>query len=456
MRLFLWSLLLLLSFPLSAQAKVFNAESFTLDNGLQVIVIPNARAPVVAHMVWYKVGAADEPQGLSGMAHYFEHLMFKGTKTVPPGEFSKTVKKLGGNDNAFTGQDYTAYFQTIAVEHLEKMMKMEADRMVNLSVPAEHFISEKKVVLEERRQRTENDPRGLFAEQMRSALFVNHPYGTPVIGWMNEIEEYEWEDVKTFYDTWYAPNNAIVIISGDVTAKSVKPMAERTYGKLKPKELPSRTRAKVPPAIGQTLMTLKHSSINQPVFQNMRLAPSDSQNKQDSLALQVLEEILSGGPTTRLYKKLVVDQKKAISVNFSYNGGALDDGVIWLSGTPAKDVSLEELEKLIQSELQNVIDNGVSDKELKDAIQRLHDAAIYARDSLRGPASIFGYTVTTGGTINDVENWPEEIGAVTAQQVKDVAKKYLDKTDPWHRTPITGHLLPKNIEQGDKEEGDKE
>ena len=443
-------LVLIFALPLSAQAGVFNAESFTLENGLEVIVIANTRAPVVTHMVWYKVGAADEPQGLSGMAHYFEHLMFKGTKTVEPGAFSKLVKKLGGNDNAFTGQDYTAYFQTISVQHLEKMMQMEADRMVNLAPPPTHFDSEKKVVLEERRERTENDPKGLFAEQMRSALFVNHPYSTPVIGWMEEIKSYEWNDVKKFYDKWYAPNNAIVIISGDVTAKTVRPMIERTYGALKPgalkpKELPARIRPDVPPAIGQTTMSLEHSSIHQPGLRQIFLAPVYHQNKPDSLALEVLQEIMSGGPTTRLYKNLVVDQKKVISANLSYSGGALDNGTLGLSGTPAENVTLEELEGLIHIEIQKIITTGVTEIELKEAIQRLQDAAIYARDSLSGPAMTFGHTLTTGGTIDDVENWPENIALVTAAQVQGVAKKYLDINNPWKRPPITGHLLPKKL-----------
>lgn len=436
-----------LTLSFSVQAKVFNAESFKLDNDLEVVVIPNHRAPVVTHMVWYRVGAANEPQGLSGMAHYFEHLMFKGTKTLAPGEFSKTVKKLGGNDNAFTGQDYTAYFQSIAVEHLEKMMQMEADRMVNLSVPPEHFKTEKDVVLEERRQRTENDPRGLFSEQMRSALFVNHPYGTPTIGWMDEIEGYEWEDVKKFYDTWYAPNNAIVIISGDVTAQSIKPLVESTYGQLQPKELPLRKNFVIPPAVAPVKMTLKHVQIHQPSVQTIFLVPSSKQNKQDSLALQVLQEIMSGGPTTRLYKNLVVDQKKAISVSISYSNNAFDEGTVWLAGTPAQNTSITELEQLLQKEVQNVIDNGVTETELKDAIQRLQDAAIYARDSLSGPAMTFGHALTTGRSIDDVENWPDDIATVTTQQVQDVARKYLDINNPWKRPPVTGYLLPKEKEK---------
>ncbi len=441
----------LMFLPAMAQAKVFNSETFTLDNGLQVIVIPNHRAPVVTHMVWYKVGAADEPQGLSGMAHYFEHLMFKDSKNLQPGEFSKIVKKLGGNDNAFTGQDYTAYFESIAVSHLEKMMEMEAGRMADLDVPPDHFHSEKQVVLEERRQRTENDPRGIFNEQMKSALFVNHPYGTPVIGWMSEIKDYEWKDVKKFYDKWYAPNNAIVIISGDVTAKEVKPMAERTYGKIKPKEIPPRIRTQIPPANGQTKMTLKHEAIQQPAFQNLRIAPGYRENKKDSLALMVLEEILSGGPTTRLYKNLVVDQKKAVSVGFSYDGNALDHGTIWISGIPNQGVTLEELEALTKGEIEKVIKDGVTKQEVADAVQRMEDAAVYARDSVAGPAMTFGYSITTGSTIDDIENWPDLIKTVSVKDVQRVAETYLDENNPWLRPAITGYLLPLDADDGKKE-----
>jgi len=436
---------IMLSSP--ANAAVFNAETFTLDNGMEVVVIPNHRAPVVSHMVWYKVGAADEPQGLSGMAHYFEHLMFKGTEKFEPGEFSRIVKSLGGRDNAFTGQDYTAYFQTISRDHLGQMMEMEADRMANLDVPADHFASEKNVVLEERRQRTENDPRNLFFEQLKSALYVNHPYGTPVIGWMDEIEKYEWEDVKVFYDTWYAPNNAILIISGDVTADDVRPLAEKTYGKLEPKNLPERTRANVPPAHGETVMTLRHKTIHQPSFAETYITPSARDDKQGDLALQVLKEILSGGSTTRLYKNLVIDQKKAISASLSYLGGSLDYGTIWLSGRPADGVTPEELQALIHDELRDVVQNGVTDDEVKDAIQRLQDGAIFARDSLQGPAMTFGYALSTGATVDDVESWPENIGAITAKDVQDAATKYINPDKPWLRQPVTGFLLPLKKEE---------
>lgn len=438
----------------TATAKVYNAETFTLDNGLQVVVIPNHRAPVIVHSIWYKVGAADEELGSSGMAHYFEHLMFKGTKDIPPEGFTKIIKELGGVNNAFTSQDTTAYHQSIAVEHLERMMELEADRMVNLSVPKDHFESEKLVVLEERRQRTENSPTNRFYEQMRYALFANHPYNTPVIGWLHEIETYEWDDVKHFYDKWYAPNNAVVIISGDVTAKEVRPMAERTYGKLEPKDIPPRVRPEIPPLNSKTLLTLRHKSIGKRTFQQGFMAPKATANREETYALIILEEIMSGGSTTRLYKNLVVDQKKAVNAGLTYTGRRLDYGTIWISATPTQETSLEEIEELVHTEIRDVIDNGVTEEELGIAKQKLLDAAIFARDSLKGPVMNFGHTLTTGGTVDDVENWPDEISKVTAEQVQQVAKKYLDRKNPWLRQPVTGHLIPRDKRNKKKKESE--
>lgn len=422
--------------------KTFNAESFTLKNGMEVVVIPNHRAPVVTHMLWYKVGAADEPYGHSGMAHYFEHLMFKGTQKMEPGEFSRVVKKLGGNSNAFTSQDFTAYFESISVDNLETVMKMEADRMQNLAPPPDHYASEKQVVLEERRQRTENDPRGLFYEQMRNALFANHPYGIPVIGWMSEIEKYGWEDVKVFYDTWYAPNNAYLVVSGDITAEELKPMAEKIYGKIPTKELPERARPSIPPAKGKAVFTLADASIRQPVFVKMYLAPSEARIPQHSHGLQVLNEVLDGGATTRLYKSLVVEQKKATSVDFSYDANALDYASMTVSATPANGVSLDELEALIDAEIKKVIDEGVTQTEVDEAIKRLQDQAVFARDSVAGPAMIFGRILTTGGTIDSVEHWTENIGLVSPTLVQEVARLYLNEKEPWVRAPVIGHLMP--------------
>ncbi len=449
MRLILALALLLL--PSHAQAQTFGAEEFTLQNGMQVVVIPNHRAPVVTHMVWYKVGAAEEAPGKSGMAHYLEHLLFKGTEKIAPGEFSRAVKTMGGNDNAFTSQDYTAFFQSISVDHLETVMEMEADRMLNTNPPEDHFKSEKDVVLEERRQRTDNDPRAIFQEQLNSTLYTNHPYSIPVIGWMDEIKLYEWKDVKAFYDQWYAPNNAILVVSGDITAKELKPVAEKTYGTLPRKNVPERLRPQIPPANGDTLLTLRDPSVHQPAIVKTFLAPSESRNRADSLPLQVLSEIMDGGPTTRLYKNLVVDQKKATNVQFYYNATALDYGSISLSAMPATGVTLEELDRLIADEIAKILKDGVSETETKDAIQRLQDEAIYARDSLAGPAMIFGAALTTGSTVADIENWPADIAKVTPEQIKDAAMRYLDETKPWIRPPVTGYMLPAAANDNDHE-----
>jgi len=429
-----------ISYP--SYAQTFGAQEFTLSNGLQVVVIPNHRAPVVTSMLWMKVGAADELPGSSGMAHYFEHLMFKGTPKLAAGEFSKTVKTLGGNDNAFTGQDYTAYFESIAVGNLSKVMEMDADRLVNLAPPADHYASEKQVVIEERRQRTDNDPRAIFGEQMNSTLFVNHPYGKPVIGWMSEMEKYEWKDVKTFYDTWYAPNNAILIVSGDITAETLKPLAEKYYGGIPKKTLPLRKRPQVPPALGSAALELHDAGIHQSIFQKIYIAPAEALSRDDSLALQVLAEILDGGPTTRFYKHIVVDQKKATNVAFNYSSTALDYGTISIGGTPAAGVSPQDLEKALNAEVAKVLKDGVTEQETKDAIQRLRDEAIFARDSVSGPAMIFGSALTTGSSVADVEQWPDDIAKVTPAQIKTAAQKYLDDSKPWIRPPVTGYLLP--------------
>lgn len=435
-------LLATLSLPLPAFAQTFGAEEFTLSNGLQVVVIPNHRAPVVTSMLWMKVGAADEKPGSSGMAHYFEHLMFKGTPKYRPGEFSKTVKMLGGEDNAFTAQDYTAYFESVSVENLPKVMEMDADRLVNLAPPADHYASEKQVVIEERRQRTDNDPRAIFGEQMNSTLFVNHPYGKPVIGWMSEMEKYEWQDVKGFYDTWYAPNNAVLIVSGDITGADLKPLAEKYYGDVPKKNLPPRKRPQIPPALGDAVLSLHDSSIHQSIFQKTYLAPAEAINRADSLALQVLAEILSGGPSARFYKNIVMTQKKATGVDFDYNANALDYGTISIGGTPADGISPEELGKALGTEIRNVITAGVTENETKDAIQRLQDEAVFARDSVTGPAMIFGIALTTGSSVADVENWAADIAKVTPAQIKDAAARYLDDSKPWIRPAVTGYLLP--------------
>ncbi len=430
-----------------AADKVFNAKSFELDNGLKIIVVENHRAPVVTHMIWYRVGAADEKRGQSGIAHFLEHLMFKGQRheilgDLESGEFSKIVRSLGGQDNAFTSYDYTAYFQSIASEHLERIMKMEAGRMRGMSIPRDEFTSEKKVIMEERRQRTDNDPRAQIAEQMREALFPNHPYAIPIIGWMHEIENLKYDEVMSFYNKYYAPNNAILVVSGDVSASQVYEMAKRTYGIISRADTPERVRTSSPPFIAETTVTLKHPSIKEPVFRRIYRVPSARQNSQESLALEVLEDILGAGATSRLYRSLVIKKKIATNISMSYNSAAWDDATLSITATPKSPEDMAALEEAIDKELRKLIDKGISDRELSQSITRMQGDAIYARDSLSGPAMIIGYSMITGSSLDDIENWAQDIEKVTKEQIQEVARIYLNPDAPYITPPVNGILLP--------------
>ncbi len=425
-----------------AVEKVFNAETFTLENGLQIVVIPNHRTPVITNMVWYKVGAADEPWGQSGIAHFLEHLLFKGTSGLEPGEFSETIKKLGGRDNAFTSQDYTAYFQTVSSEHLETVMRMEAGRMRGLNPPLEEVESELLVIQEERKQRTDNHPRGRFAEQLGAAVYINHPYGIPVIGWMHEIQTLTWDKAKAFYDRWYAPNNAILIVSGDVTGTQVYDLAKEIYAPLKARDIPARVRPKIPPMNSDAIITLQHERIEQPSVQQVYLAPSYNQNDKDALALQVLEEIMGGGASSRFYKSIIVDQKLASSAGLSYNGTALDTADIKVYGSPLPDVRIDVLEDALEAEIALLLKSGVSETEVSEAVTRMQNSAIYARDSVSGPAMTFGYALSTGSSIDDIEYWPARIGKVTVDDVNRVARTYLNHEEPYLVPFVRGYLLP--------------
>ena len=423
--------------------KIFNAQSTVLENGLQVVVIPNHRAPVVTQMVWYKVGAADEQWGKSGIAHFLEHLMFKGSEGLKAGEFSEKIRALGGNDNAFTGNDYTAYFQSIAAEHLETVMTMEAGRMRGMALPPEQVDSERLVILEERRQRTDNNPGAQLNEQLGEALYTNHHYGIPIIGWLHEMETLTREDAKAFYDQWYGPNNAILVVAGDVTPEQVFALAEKIYGKLPRTEVPERKRTIIPPAAAPVDITLRHATIREPEVQVAFRVPSYRQNSKTALALQVLEEIMGGGSTSRLYRSLVVEQKIASSAALSYRPDMWDEAGLWVYASPLPGIEPVAVQKALQDELRKLIAGGITEQELNDARQRMQSEAIYALDSLTGPAMIFGQGLTTGSSIDDIEYWPQDIAAVTAEQVVNAARIYLNPDDAAGRPPVTGYLLPK-------------
>lgn len=431
--------------------KVFNAKTHTLENGLQIVVVENPRVPVITHMIWYRVGAADEPPGQSGIAHFLEHLLFKGQKheklgSLEPGEFSRIIRSLGGNDNAFTSQDYTAYFQSIASQHLETVMTMEASRMQGLNVPEEEVSSENKVIQEERKQRTDNNPEALLGEQLREVLFANHPYAIPVIGWEHEIKALSRDQIMSFYNKYYAPNNAILVVSGDVKAEDVFDTAKRTYGLMEPRKTPKRMRTTSPPFKGNSMIALADPNVQQPQFLKIFRAPSYRNAPKESLALQVLENIMGSGASSRLYQDLVVKQKIATSASLSYRADNWDDGTIYVNVTPAPGQSFDTIEKALNSVLRDLVQNGITDEELSDSITRMQAEAIYALDSVAGPAMVLGYSLITGSTLDDIEYWPQHIGAVTKEQIQDAAKTYLDPDAPYPNPPVTGYLMPETGE----------
>lgn len=436
---FLTGLALFASVLSPATAAVFSPETFTMKNGMQVVVVTNHRVPVVTHMVWYRVGAMDEPPGKSGLAHYLEHLMFKGTESLKPGEFSQIVARNGGRENAFTSQDYTGYFQSVAVDRLPLMMKIEADRMTGLVLDDEIIEPERAVVIEERRSRVDNNPSSLLGEQVATVLYQNHPYRNPIIGWRKEIERLTRTDLLDFYRDWYAPNNAILVISGDVTVEEVRPLAEKYYGVIPARPLPKRVAWVEPPMKADRQVVLKHERVQQPKWSRRFVAPSQLFGATEHAeSLEVLGEILSGGATSRLYRKLVVEDKVAVSAGGWYDGSARGPGIFGFYVSPVPGGDVTALGAAMNQEIDLLIDKGVSEEEVANAIQRLQDSAIYARDSYRTPARALGGALATGLTVDYVESWPERVGAVTADSVNRAIKAVLKD-----RKSVTAILLPK-------------
>ncbi|MCC3303452.1 M16 family metallopeptidase [Sneathiella sp. HT1-7] len=420
---------------------LFDPKVTTLDNGLQVVVLEDHRAPVVTHMVWYRAGAADEKPLKSGIAHFLEHLMFKGTKTLQPGEFSEIVAKNGGQENAFTSQDYTAYFQNVSVDKLPLFMEMEADRMANLVLTDEVVAPELKVVLEERSQRTDNNPAALFGEQFDAAQFLAHPYGTPVIGWRHEIENLTTEDALEWYNTHYAPNNAILIVAGDVDADDVFKLAEKYYGPIAEKEIPKRERVQEPPQLAKRVLEMSDKRVRQPSWRQSYLAPSArSEDQMNVRALEVLSQILGGGVTSRLYDNLVVDKKIATSAGAYYRSGSYDKSTFVLYGSPTPDSNLDDVETAIHAIIEDIVQNGVTETEIARAKNKLLADAIYARDSIRDAANILGSSLASGESIDQVVNWPKNISKVTAEDIRNAAKSVFDE-----RQSVVGRLLPEQV-----------
>ncbi|KAA2235115.1 M16 family metallopeptidase [Salinarimonas soli] len=401
--------------------------SFTLDNGLDVVVIPDRRVPVATHMVWYRNGSADDPIGASGIAHFLEHLMFKGTERHPAGEFSQAVSSLGGQENAFTSFDYTAYFQRVAKEHLGTMMEFEADRMTGLMLADEVVAPERDVVLEERRMRVETDPSAQLSEAMAASLFVHHPYGIPIIGWMHEIEGLNREHALDYYRRFYTPENAILVVAGDVTTDEVRRLADRTYGAIAPRgQRPERIRPREPQPQAARSVCVADPKVEQPTLQRLYLTPScRTAPDRDGYALELLAEVLGGGATSHFYRKLVMERNLAVNAGAWYMGTAIDDTRFSVYAVPAETVSLDALEEAVDATIRTIADEALSPEAIERAKNRLVAETVYASDSQSSLARIYGSALAIGETIEDVRRWPGEIESLTKADLAGVAERYL-------------------------------
>lgn len=414
-------------------------ESFTLENGMNVLVIPDHRAPVVTHMVWYTVGAADETPGKTGLAHFLEHLMFKGTEKIAPGEFSRIVARNGGQDNAFTHYDFTAYFQVIAKDRLPLVMEMEADRMTNLVLSDAEVLPERDVVMEERRMRIENNPVAALQSDMSAALYGGHPYGRDIIGHMEEIAGLTTEDALDFYARFYTPNNATLIVAGDITADELRPLAEKYYGGIA-ERAPTFKRDRAEAVWPQEDVRLERRDPRVTQATWLRFYPAPSHRKApeaDVPAFAVLAEILGGGTTSRLYRALVVEQGIASGVQSWYEGNRLDDGKFGVYGLPRVGGDLAALENSIEAEISRLLEGGIGDDELARAKTVIAASAIYARDSQRTMAYAYGEGLMTGLTVGQIHEWPELVRRVEREDVMRVARLIFE-----NNPSVTGELLP--------------
>lgn len=443
MRLLLVCLTMVAALTLPAHAKD-QVTSFTLDNGMDVVVIEDHRAPVVVHMVWYKAGSADEKAGVSGVAHFLEHLLFKGTETLEPGEFSATVSRNGGSDNAFTSFDYTAYFQRVAADRLELMMRMESDRMVNLQLDEGDIATERDVIIEERNQRVENNPGALLREQKNAAQYLNHRYGVPIIGWQHEMRDLDLAAALDYYETYYAPNNAVLVVAGDVQPDEVRSLAENYYGVIPANpDLPERSRATEPRQMAERRLTFEDPRVAQPYVSRSYLAPErDSGAQEKAAALTLLADILGGGSTSILAEKLQFDNQLAVHTSAYYRGKSLDDTTLSFYVVPAPGVTLKEAEAGLDQVLTEFLSTGVDPEQLERIKMQARASQIYVRDDVNALANRYGRALTQGLTVEDVQAWPDILQAVTPEDIMSAAAEVLDR-----KNSVTGWLTAPEVTQ---------
>lgn len=412
--------------PLIAQAETFE---YQLDNGLKIVVQEDHRAPVVVSQVWYRAGALDEVNGKTGVAHVLEHMMFKGTKEVPAGQFSRLMAAAGGKENAFTTQDQTTYFQQLEKSQLPLSFRLEADRMANLNFSNEEFAKEIKVVMEERRWRTEDKPQSKVSEQFNSTIYHVHPYGRPVVGWMNDLENMTADDAREWYKNWYAPNNATLVVVGDVNAPDVLKLAKQYFGKLKPHALPARKPQIEPEQKGERRLVVKAQAKLPYVLMGFHApALQDADKDVDPYALEILAAVLNGNASARLNQNLVRQSQIAVDVDAGYD--MIQRGrhsIFVLDGTPSEGKTVADLEAALLQEIEKIKTSGVTEEELLRVKAQVIAADVYQRDSMFYQAMQIGQLETAGFSWKLLNDYPAKLQAVTAEQVQAVAKKYFNQ-----------------------------
>ncbi len=435
-----------LALGLAAAPLVANAAGevteFTLDNGLHVVVIEDHRSPAITHMMWYRAGAADEVQGQSGIAHFLEHLMFKATDDLESGEFSATVEANGGSDNAFTSWDYTAYHQRIAADRLGLMMQMEADRMRDLILDEAEVATERLVIIEERAQRTDSSPGALFNEQLSSAIYLNHPYGRPIIGWRHEMEELSLQDARDWYEEHYHPNNAILIVAGDATPDEVRALAEEHYGPIPANPAiearETRERPSEPPHIAERRVIYEDERVANPYVSINYLAPErNSGDQETAAALTLLAEVLGGsGFTSVLPRELQLEDERSLFTGAYYGGVNLDTTTFALINMPLPDRSLEQAEADILAEIDEFLEEGIDPAQFERIQFQIEAARIFEEDNVAGLARAYGTALTSGLTVADVQAWPDILAATTIDDVMAAAREIFAQ-----EATVTGYLM---------------
>jgi len=420
----------------STKAGMFDAEEFYLDNGLRVIVIPNHKVPIIKQMLWYKVGSVDEKIGEGGMAHLLEHLMFRGTKKVGRDEYNRVIQVNGIDGNAFTSKDFTVYYQSMDISRLELAMFLEADRMHNLNLTKENFELERDIVFQERKQMVDNRPNAPFVENLRKLMWGMHPYARSVTGEPEEILGLKLDNLRKFYQDYYVPNNAILVLSGDIEPDVAKVLAKKYYGKIKKTEIAERVDFPKIEKNGQTRLVMELPQINSTRIVNSWIVPSYQTQSDEIYNLMVLSKYLGEGETSKLYKSLVKDKKVALAVDSSYDFGGRSYGTFSIGVLPNEGVSAKEIQLALDDALKQAI-TDIDIKEIANTKHKMRAGLVYLRDNPNETAYIAGALAASGMSLVEMENYEENIAAVEPSGVKRVAEKYLNK-----KQRVSGVLMP--------------